>query len=76
MSVNAKIWLGDLDDPMDGDVVLENVPAVVAVERSDSDEVAIHITMPGDDNALVSVFFTRHEAATIAADLIRAWQWS
>lgn len=74
MSTNARIWLGDLDDPMDGEVVLENESTVVTIERTDVNEIAIHATMPGDDNALVSVYFTRHEAANIAAEILRAWQ--
>lgn len=74
MTTNAKIWLGDTDNPMDGEVVIENEATSVAVERSDHDEVSIHATMPGDNNALVSLYFTRHEAANIAADILRAWQ--
>lgn len=74
MSIDAKIWLGDTDDPMDGEVVIENEYTVVAVERSDHDEVSVHATMPGDNNALVSLYFTRHTAANLAAEILRAWQ--
>lgn len=74
MNTNAKIWLGDTENPMDGEVVIENEATSVAVERSDHDEVAIHATMPRDDNALVSLYFTRHEAANLAAAILRAWQ--
>ena len=73
MSSNAKIWLGDLDDPMDGPVVLEGEATTVAVEYTDVNEIAIHATMPGDDNALVSLYLTRDQAALVAADLLRAW---
>lgn len=71
---NATIWLGDLDDPMNGPAVLEIEATIVNVERTDDDEVAIHATMPGDDNALVSLYMTCDQADVIAAHLIRAGQ--
>lgn len=73
-TTTATIWLGDSEDPMNGPVVLENEETAIAVERTDVNEIAIHATMPGDKNALVSLYFTRDKAAIVAADLIRAWQ--
>lgn len=69
--ITGLIWLGDTEDPTDGPVVLEGADAEFAVERSDNDEVSIHATLPGDSNALVSLYMTRFQATYLAALLIR-----
>jgi hypothetical protein len=69
MSHNAKLWVGDSDDPMNGEVVLENVAGNVTIERTDEDEVAIHATLPGDQNAIASFYLSNAEAALLAAQL-------
>lgn len=70
-TIKGLIWLGDTEDPMNGPVVLEGADAEFMVERSDDDEVSIHATLPGDDNALVSLYMSRSQATYIAALLIR-----
>jgi len=66
---NATIWLSELGDSEA--LVLANEKVIVETERTDVNEIAVHATLPGDDNAIVSIYLTRDKAAVLAADLLQ-----
>lgn len=59
IDLDGNLWIGDMSDPAAGDPVLEGEDVRIRVERTDHDEVAIHATFDGDDNAAVTLYFSR-----------------
>lgn len=66
IEVSGAVWIGDAADPMNGPVVLEGEDCAYSVERSDDDEVSLHATLPGDDNAVASFYMNRVAALALA----------
>lgn len=64
VKVTGGVWI---NDPADLDESLvENEKAVLMIERTDEDEVAIHATVHGDDQAVVTLYTDRSGAFALA----------
>lgn len=70
--IKGRIWLGDLEDPLNLDPVLFDQTANLTVEQSDVDEIDLHATLPVHDNALVTLSMTREQARQVGTHLINA----
>jgi hypothetical protein len=70
--IKGRIWLGDLEDPLNRDPVLVDEAANIKAEQSDVDEIDLHATLPAHDNALVTLSMTREQARQVGTHLINA----
>jgi hypothetical protein len=70
MEVPASMWVMSLTEESD-DPEIEAADSRVCVERTDEDEVAIHGMFGNEDQATVSLYVTRAQAALVAAFLLR-----
>jgi len=70
--IKGRIWLGDLEDPLNRDPVLSDQAANLKVEESDVDEIDLHATLPVHENALVTLSMTREQARQVGTHLINA----